>query len=291
MNAERSLFLLLPVLFIGCATLKPGDIPDPAFRVRPEEPRAELALDFFQFRLDIARKKIESEGMAIMVNRDGTYKMLTDDVPHHYLGVYLGNGIFTDLNGNLSVDIVRLLGFDAAPSFRLRRISDGPAEGADEYIKDGDTLTIRQGSKKVVVAIEENKVSVTTGRYYAPAEITREDGELRMTPTGMFTEFRKSFLRKSGDMFRASSGYRVERDPSGIILLDGTHSVAREGDSILYRAGGRTLLTMVRSENRYAFFRSDKHGFFIDRLPDRIRIHLSGGVTEYSYTLDYAASR
>ena len=44
---------------------------------------------------------------------------MTVDADYHYLGVYLGNGLFLDANKNLSINLVKLLGLDKENYFKI----------------------------------------------------------------------------------------------------------------------------------------------------------------------------
>ena len=285
-NRSFVLLGLIAVFAVSCATLKPGDIPDRSAWLEPEEPRIRPAVDVFQLRLDLERT-VANEDPTFIVNKDGTYKTITDIVPDHYLGVDIGNGLFVDFNGNLCVDVIRLAGLDARPSFRLKRISKGNADGAAEYIKEEGAITIVEddaGRRKVEAAVEEGKALVSTSRFFQPKEIFWNEKEVRLHPAGFLSEFRKSHIRAQGAKIIFSNGYGVEKSAQGTVMLNNYRVVTKDGDKILYKIGNRVLMTMVRSKDRAVFYRTDKQGFYVDLLPGRIAIYSDGGTTEYSLT-------
>jgi hypothetical protein len=280
------LILLAVLLLNSCATLKPGDIPEPAIRREPEAPKARLSWDIYLFRIDLSRETLGGKEETRTINKDGTYKPITDLVPYNYIGVYLGNGFFVDLNGNFCIDIVKLLGLEAHAYFSLEKIDAGSLDGAALYIKDGAGVTIQEGDsseKKITAEIEDSRVEIDTSRFFAPTEISWNEGEIRLHPAGLFSEFKKGSIKGRGELFVFGSGFRVEQTGPEEVLLNNTHRITKAGNEIRYHIGDRILLTMVRTENRYVFFRSPDYGFFIEKLSDRIRIVRNGVETLYLY--------
>ncbi len=276
------------VLLASCATLGPGDFPAPAELVEPETPRIEAAFDLYQLRLDINRT-VPEENPTIAINKDGTHRSAAQASPYHFLGADIGNGLFVDFNGNLCVDLVRLAGLDRLDSFRLTRVSGGIPDGAAEYVKKGGSIFISDdplGRKKIEIVTEDNTISVSTSKYFAPKELIRVKKEIRLHPSGFFSNFRQTYARDTGGVVIFSNGGRVEEWDPGVILINDTHSVSRDGDRLLYKTGRRVLMTIVRSRDRVVFFTSPEQGFYVDLPPGRIVIHRDGKTTEYAYTTD-----
>lgn len=71
-------------------------------------------IELYDFRIDIIRQTTEEQ-----VN-DSTTE--TEDVPYHFLGFNLGNGLFYDLNDNLSLRIDYLLNIDTKKDFKVEKI-------------------------------------------------------------------------------------------------------------------------------------------------------------------------
>ena len=70
-------------------------------------------LELYDFRIDIIRQTIEKQ-----VN-DSTTE--TKEIPYHKLGFNLGNGLFYDLNDNLSLRIDYLLNLDTKGDFKIEK--------------------------------------------------------------------------------------------------------------------------------------------------------------------------
>jgi hypothetical protein len=280
---------LLPAfVWLGCASLQPGDIPPESAWEEPEPLRLEMDADVFLIRLDLLRENKDSANSTIIVT-DGSYKREERLVPYHYLGSYVGNGLFLDINGNVVVDIIRLFGFDGEYAFKLRKIKDGALDVPQDVSRAGRTITINEGGwadSDIVVQIEEGGFSLAVSALFPPDKIAAVEDGLDYLPSGFFSEFRKASIRQDGDITRGSTGYRVERKDENRLDLNGSHEIVRENNTIILKSRGSVILTMVKSANRYVFFHSESYGSWIEKLPDRIRISDRGSVTEYAYEVE-----
>jgi hypothetical protein len=92
-------------------------------------------------RIDIIRNT-----ETVQVN-DSTTK--TEDVPYHPLGFDLGNGLFFDLNENLSFRIDYLLGFNPEKDFTIKRSFHPFKKRHTKFFQfENDTMTYRYPPKK-----------------------------------------------------------------------------------------------------------------------------------------------
>jgi hypothetical protein len=281
-------FVLVSALLYGsCATLQPGDIPPESAWEELEPLRLEMDVDVFQIRLDLLRENKDSSNSSITVS-DGSYKRSDRLVPYHYLGSYLGNGLFLDINGNIGVDIIRLLGFDGEYSFKLHRIQEGVLDAPQEASREGRTIILNEGGwtdSDIVIQMEGDSLSLKTSALFPPDKITLDSELLEFLPSGLFSEFRKAAIRQNGNLTRSSTGCMVEQKDAGRLSLNGSREIIRENNRIILKSMGVPVLTMVKSGNRYVFFRSESYGSWIEKLPDRIRISDNGSITEYAYEI------
>ncbi|MDR1316127.1 MAG: hypothetical protein LBK13_04560 [Spirochaetales bacterium] len=287
-----SVFVVLSALLSGsCASLQPGDIPPQSAWEEPQPLRVEMDIDVFQMRLDLLResKDAAAAGSGSLTVTDGSNTRNDRLVPYHYLGTYIGNGLFLDINGNVVVDIIRLLGFDEAYSFKLSKVKSGALIDAPQEIsKAGRTITLNEGGwvdSDIVVQIEDEGLSLKNSMLFPPDKIASVDKRLEYLPSGLFSEFRKATIEQDGDITRGSTGYRVQKKSDDHLDLNGSYEIIRENDKIILQGMGNPIFTIVKSGDRYVFFRSQSYGSWIEKLPDRIRISDNGSITEYVYEI------
>jgi hypothetical protein len=280
---------LLALISSGCATLQPGDIPEESLWEKPEPLVMEMTADVIQLRLDLLREKSAAQTSTI-VTTDGSYKQPGELVPHHYLGTYAGSGLFLDINGSVSVDIIRLLGFDQAYAFKLHRTRKGALDAPGEVSRNGKTITVNEGgwvSEDILIQTTDEGFTMKTSRFFDPDKIVFGDDQIKYIPSGFFSGFRASSIQGDRNMTRGSTSYRVERIEENRLGLNGSHEIIREDNKIILRGRGDPLITIVKSKDRYVFFRSESYGSWVEKLPDnRILISDNGAITEYSYEVE-----
>jgi hypothetical protein len=280
---------LLALIFFGCATLQPGDIPDESLWEKPDPLVMEMAVDVIQLRLDLLREKSAARTSTI-VTTDGSYKQPGDFVPHHYLGIYVGGGLFLDINGSVGVDIIRLLGFDGAYAFKLHRTTKGALDAPGEVRREGKTITVNEGgwaSDDIVIQTTDEGFTMKTSRFFDPDKIVFDENKIEYIPSGLFSNFRGSSIEQDGDITRGSTNYRVERIDENRLNLNGSYEIIREENKIILKGRGDPLAIIVKSGDRYVFFRSESYGSWVEKLGDnKIRISDNGVITEYTYEVE-----
>jgi hypothetical protein len=109
------------------------------------------------FRIDVIRQT-ETE-----TDTDSTSS--TVDVPHHPAGFYLGNGLFMDLNHNLSLLMPYFLQLDTDAPFLLE---EGPPNGVldvKQYRFSGDSLTYTTAAHKRTRHVYDRRINADTVHY------------------------------------------------------------------------------------------------------------------------------
>jgi hypothetical protein len=273
----------------GCATLQPGDIPEESLWEKPEPLVMEMTADVIQLRLDLLREKSASKSSTVLTT-DGSYKQPGDFIPQHYLGTYVGSGLFLDINGNVGVDIIRLLGFDTAHTFKLHRTRKGSLDAPSEVSREGTTITVNEGgwaSDDIVIEAGKEGFAMKTSRLFPPDKIVFGDKRIEYIPSGFFSNFRTSSIEQDGNMTRGSTNYRVEQIDGNRLNLNSSHEIIREENRIILKGRGAPIAIIVKAGDRYVFFRSESYGSWVEKLPDnKIRISDNGVITEYTYEVE-----
>lgn len=137
-------YLLLGLLpwVQGCATLDSQEI-----RSLNRVPFADLtlqpAVEPTQLRVDVVRQQTQQQ--------TGPSPATYQDVPYHPLGFDLGNGLFYDLNGNLSFRVNALLSVKEQEAFQIRKDDLMRKKRSTEfYTLANDSLMLSFGYKDQV---------------------------------------------------------------------------------------------------------------------------------------------
>jgi len=122
---------ILFILFSSCASLPKEMLPkeDEYVKIDPLEVRP--AIEPLLIRADIQRQQ--------ECTTNGSQTTCTS-VPYHFMGVYLGNGIFLDYHRNLSLDIGLLLGLDKINDYTIK-------ETRKILFKEKEFSTVRKGKE------------------------------------------------------------------------------------------------------------------------------------------------
>ena len=219
--------------------------------------------DFYELRHDIIRQQVETTIQEGITD--------TDDVPYHRLGFYLGNGLFFDLNDNLSFDLLALLSIDKSKNFEVEK-----------------RLTKRP---KVVYK------SISTNGLYCRMKVTAK--EIKSKNCREIRNFKnKTILSKNQKIKSAITQnkdtlvlYNKKYKPKDILIRDDAHTYRRQLDKRAkkYQVTGRGvdlgryfikmknnnreiqilrkrkkrnyhLLTMIRSDNNIIIFNKKSKG-------------------------------
>ncbi|MFM9950774.1 MAG: hypothetical protein ACKV1O_22745 [Saprospiraceae bacterium] len=120
-------------------------------------------LELYDLRIDIIRQAYDES------TSDTTSE--TRNMPYHPAGFNLGNGLFYDLNGNLSLRIDKLLEINPEANFRLEKAYAGQEGRSEIYSRVNDTFsteTLRSGRiyNKLSISRFEDSISVSKSSRY-----------------------------------------------------------------------------------------------------------------------------
>ncbi|WP_236974240.1 hypothetical protein [Membranihabitans maritimus] len=196
---------------------------------QPAELKLEPDYDLYELRIDLYRKE-KSANSAQETREEEDYNPL---------GFFLGEGLFYDLNGNLSFDVIRLLGIDRFSNFEIMQNTPNMFGAMQEkyFTKRGSEFfkSNQKGSKSV---FGSNRIIKRNGQ-----NIEVQDG-----PLNKFTIEKnndklalKNFLsnrtiEKIGPSRYRIGGFLVDEnieEREGIIVLDDDFRLKKEGKDII----------------------------------------------------------
>ncbi|MBU1822175.1 MAG: hypothetical protein KKG00_11795 [Bacteroidetes bacterium] len=254
---KLTLPLALGVLLVyhACATLDPSEIRN-LDRVTFDAPQLVPQAEPTELRIDIVRQQIPN----MILENTYTYQ----DVPYHPLGFDIGNGLFYDLNGNLSLRVEYLLGLENEPVFTIKKEDAFREErGVEYYTLRQDSLLKSYGHKK--------RITPLLVRGGSPDSVSFE---------GMRRSDFAIVQRDSSVVYR---GKRREKDilrqqPDGNYTLDNwltSREFQKQGNTV--ELGKNFIIELTNQDRtiliaRKAFFSKDTL-FTIERGADKILIY------------------
>ena len=265
--------LLLTLMASSCATLNVSDIRS-MNRVTFEPLSLQPALEASGLRIDLIRQTTD-----VQVN-DSTTE--THDTDYHPVGFDIGNGIFFDLNGNLSFRLETLLGVSGSECYEAMQTSRRHQRRADRIYTNCDgRLTVRYppGRREREVnhrVIDGNTTSVMYRNRLLYAVEFREES---LVYRGRRNKW-ETIHRSGEDQYYVRHGfwrnhYRLE---GGQVFLDNDYIITQDDANRrirIIRPGwlGRTFYTIERSENHIYIYGQGYRGKRIDLIPQGLDVY------------------
>lgn len=252
-----SFFAFILAVLSGCATLDKAALRD-LERVPFEPLSLQPSFDIYEMRIDIEREKKMERAP------DSTYS--EEEESYQTLGFYLGNGLFFDLNRNLSLLVPDLLGVGTADQFVIREL-DRVAFSEKVYRREPDFFNIeRVGLFSWVyrTRLESTDSSLVVNRgLLRKYTLSWTDNTLRIRalifsirilpqPDGFYVPqliFRRNFFQH-GQVIELENFYRIVNDSNSIVIYKRA-----------WHGGFRPIHTMIRSDYDVYIFDRRQRGY------------------------------
>ena len=266
---KYSLFLAMTVLFTSCASVDKTRIPAGPDLQDPEPMEMRAGIEPYYQRVDIIRQ--QDCTTTTTVNADGSVSTQRNctPVPYSPMGVFLGNGLFVDVRGNIAIDLVTVTGLRNLQKFTMSRDSSSWFSSQESRVsRDGNQIVlfepgiflddeVRIGITPRGLDLEDNVklIQDANGIRYEGMEKTTIFGiEIGNDPPEVTINSKDSLQAGPVKIVRAS-------DES--ILVGRIASFRKNGDQIVMESAGSIFSGNVkhyiyRSQNKMAIVNEDK---------------------------------
>ena len=289
-------FIIL--LLAGCATHKVSYIPAESEQISLEPLQVEIDHEAYLLRIDLIRQTTTEEYTTTDSQGNTVTQTETVNVPYHYLGVDLGNGLFLDAHNNLSFNILKLLGIDREDDFKIVkngiiyektgnifRLKYGNAINTEITLKDtGATITKTGG----VIKAKANQLDIIVFNdeiVYEPHGVLGALMKTKIikTPEGAVVPFigkdREITLNANGSI-QLSEGLVIK--PTGKSLF--FDLTGRFGADRIYFFKHRTYF-LKRSKNSLVYYDENLNGITIDISENAVTVTRGEGIEVYVYEI------
>lgn len=275
MKRRTFLLLLIAVVISSCATLDINEIRS-LDRIPFDPPGLKPSMELNNLRLDIVRKTEDRE-----IN-DSTTR--TEEVPYNRFGFNLGNGLFYDLNENLSIRIDDLMSLSNEACFVVSR-SARPSVNGDITLLSfiNDSLTVKYPPRKKAFYMYHLTHGEGKTTYWRK---NRQIFTVTETDTSLICTGRKrewySIVKTGGNTFLVKRGRWTEQ------YLTDENSVTLENDYVVTLSPDRLELYIMRKGRKhdrlwYTIVKSDDVMFIFNRKYSGKKIEFTGdGMLIYS---------
>jgi hypothetical protein len=263
-------FSLLILLISGCATLNESVIKN-AERSDFQPLVLSPDYDLSGIRIDLIRQTNEEE-----VN-DSTTE--TEAIPYHPVGFYLGNGLFIDLNDNISLLVPELLDVSFDENFKIEQsYPDIILRSTTTYEKTDSLFVIKQNglitTKTKKTIINKDSIVFVKEGLFSKYRITKSDGSITYRSGFINTTVHKD---KNGFFYKNLFGRKEYRLKDNEISIGKRYIIKNYGDIIEILTQGLfnneyLQYRIIKSDNRIYVYDKNYRGLEIIIAEDEIDV-------------------
>lgn len=230
-------------------------------------------MELYDFRIDIIRQKYDEQ-----VN-DSTTE--TKEVPYHYLGFNLGNGLFYDLNDNLSLRVDYLLNINTHGDFKIEKLYSKSKLNRIFSSHEGEFTVDYSNRKKTYYKFkidrQNDSISFFYKNKYRYSILENDSTMIYMNSKRIFDKVQKKeenyFYQK---LKRQIDEYKII---NGDIILDNNYKITlNQGGDILeiIRIGKKKdypQYKIIRNEERIYIYNDKYYGKKIVQNGDKFTLY------------------
>ena len=267
---NKYLFLFLLFLITGCSTLN-RTIIEKTDRSGFQPLTLIPDYDIYDIRIDIIRQTNEKQ-----VN-DSTTE--TKNSPYHSVGFYLGNGLFIDLNDNLSLLVPKLLNINGNENFMIIQNHPGSLFDSKTTYEKIDSLfvtknggLIKTNAKKIIDS-KDSAIFIKEG-LLSKYKILKSDSSITYKAGLASTKVQKS---KEGYYYKTLLGKRKYKQINHEVCIGKSYIIRNNGDMIEIIAKGLfnneyLKYRIIKSANKIYVYDRNYRGLEITKNENEIYV-------------------
>jgi len=255
----KSLNLLsILLLFTACSTLDMTLIEDEGNRADLDPLKLEAGINLYHCNVDLIRQRT-------IQNNSSEESGKEIDMPYHYLGVKLGNGLFYDANNNLYVDLIDFYGLDQT-NYSIIIKKNQPLAPDLLYDKTDDEFHFKENSslgKRISISIEENEIAINSGFFNSEIILSKIEEGFRASSRGFIgaTEDSEISTLSSGgvEMRNKDDFINVSIDENGFVTFNDSVQIRKDQNDLILE-----FYRPMRPAKIYHFFKTNTGFVFYD---------------------------
>lgn len=294
MKIKNILFAILIMLWLqSCSTLNIAELSKPSNLQQMDSLNLKTGYELYKLRIDLIRNTT-TETVGTSSGRNASTTTQTVDVPYHFLGVYLFDGVFLDLNNNLSVNVIHLLNNNGDGDFEIRQKTKFKEKSPFTYAvtRQGNSATCEQksliGKNISDISFSDNKVTIEGKGLSRDQDIILNPNGIVYDPHGIFGKLSRTEIVKTNyGLIVPRFGKDIEftQPYYNTIELDRNTTVKSYGDKIefIYTGlfGSKTIYTLLKLKDGYVFYDKKKRGVRIKLINNQVFVEENGKIINY----------
>jgi len=291
MRTKTYIYLALICLLIqSCATLNVTEIKSTDNKLAIAPMNLKMGFEVYDLRIDLIRETTSQT----VSSANGVSTTETVDVPYHYLGVYLFEGVFLDINNNLCFNVIDIIDPTYQKNFEVGQKNKLNQNTNFFYTvkRQGNEVVCKYhgffGNSATRVQFLDSLIAIESSGLTANQSILVKKDRLVYAPKGLFGKLSKS------EIVKTKNGYIVPRfgrdaeytqTEQNTIVLGKNTMVRNYGDRVefIYQGilGSSTIFTLLKLKDGYIFHDKNNRGIRIKIDESKIFVEKNGKLTKY----------
>ena len=282
-------------LFSGCRTMDTNLLQAEAKNLTMAPLQLEMAAEVTNMRIDLVRQTTTN---VISEGTQSTMSSSTEEVPYHPLGVYIGEGIFIDLNENLTMNLLpliqeqipaqaKIIGREKAWFGQRKQLNITPEQW--KLTESGFF-----GKKTTRFNLSDSLIEIQPSFLHAGQNIHFEEDRLVYQTQGMFSKLTRAVIKPVDDGFVEVARWqplKVHQIAENTVEVGRYLTVTRYSDKWVFVYEGFLGIyaeyTLLKRNEGYLFFDKHYRGKFIQVTPDAVEVR-ENGKQKIVYTIESA---
>ncbi len=286
-------FLLLSlfiVLLNSCATLNISEIKNTGNKIAINALNLRMSLEVYDLRIDLLRETTTQTVGSV----NGVATAQTVNVPYHPLGVYLFDGVFLDINNNLSFNVIDLVDNTYQQDFEIKQKNKYRPNSPFDYIVTRKGNEVKReyqsffGRGVSTVHFLDSLIAVEYPGMTNNENIIVKDDRLRYFRKGLLGKHSKAEILKTEKGFvvpRFGKDTEYNQTDKNTIALGKYTIVKNHVDKVefIYNGlfGSETVYTLLKLQDGYIFHDKKNRGIRIKVDGTKIIVEENGKLKEY----------
>jgi hypothetical protein len=288
----KNVFLLLAAAFFmcSCATLNVSEIKSTENKIAVNSLNLRMSLEVYDLRIDLQRETTtQTVGSA-----NGVATTQTVNVPYHPLGVYLFDGVFLDINNNLSFNVIDLVDNTYQQDFEIKLKHKFRPNSSFDYMVTRKGNEVKReyrnffGRGISTVLFLDSLIAIEYPGMTNNENIIVKDDRLRYFRKGLLGKHSKAEIVKTEKGFvvpRFGKDTEYNQADKNTITL-GKYTIVKNHVNkvdFIYNGlfGSETVYTLLKLQDGYIFHDKKNRGIRIKVDGNKIIVEENGKLREY----------
>ncbi len=290
----KTIKILIPslcfIFLYSCATLNISEIRSKDNKVAIEDLNLRMSLEVYDLRIDLRRETTTQS----VNGPNGTVSSQTVNVPYHPLGIYLFDGVFLDINNNLSINVIDLVDKTYQEDFEIKLKNNMRPNALPDFVVKRTGNKVRReyrslfGKSGSSVLFLDSLIVIEHPGLTNNENIVVKNDRLRYFRKGLIGKYSKAEIVKTEQGLivpRFGKDTEYKQPEKNIIHIGKYTTVKNYSDRVefIYSGlfGSQSIYTLLKLHDGYIFHDKNNRGIRIKVSDNKILVEENGRLKKY----------